>query len=228
MKSVVKRLLSTKALDSSLNSSVKPILHQGEGSSVKASQSVPPPAAHPSYREAAQAAAGNPEASVNNEERSSFTEDSQEGNSRESLGNSSSEEVKNAQGNRNFSEERRPSRDSQREVRGNNTGSSRMVGQDIRDARDMMRLVKDTQEEGRRGGGTAVQGLMDQELALQATPIVKKVILNPKTSLFYDYACTNLNFKGDVGDFIQDAIEDFWKSRGYRIVIEKRSEIEIR
>ena len=95
-----------------------------------------------------------------------------------------------------------------------------MVGQDIRDVRDMMRLVKDTQEEGRRGGGTAVQGLMDQELALQATPIVKKVILNPKTSLFYDYACTNLNLKGDVGDFIQDAIEDFWKSRGYRIVIE--------
>ena len=95
VKSVVKRLLSTKALDSSLNSSVKPILHQGEGSSVKASQSVPPPAAHPSYREAAQAAAGTPEASVNNEERSSFSEDSQEGNGRESLGNSSSEEVNN-------------------------------------------------------------------------------------------------------------------------------------
>jgi hypothetical protein len=51
-----------------------------------------------------------------------------------------------------------------------------------------------------------MQGLMDQELALQATPIVKKVILNPKTYLFYDYACSTLNFKGDIGDFIQDAI----------------------
>jgi hypothetical protein len=165
---------------------------------------------------------------VNNEERSSFSEDSQEGNGRESLGNSSSEEVNNDRGNRNLSEERRPPRDSQREVRGNNAGGSRMMGQDIRDARDAMRIVKDTQDEGHMLGGTAMQGLMDQELALQATPIVKKVILNPKTYLFYDYACTNLNFKGDVGDFIQDAIEDFWKSRGYRIVIEKRSEIEIR
>jgi hypothetical protein len=227
VKSVVKRLLSAGS-DSSLNSSLKPILHQGEESSVKTSQSVPLPAAHPSYREGAPAAAGTPEASVNNEERSSFSEDSQEEDERESMGISSSEEVKNAQGNRNFSEERRPSRDSQREVRGNNAGGSRMMGQDIRDARDAMRIVKDTQDEGHMLGGTAMQGLMDQELALQATPIVKKVILNPKTSLFYDYACTNLNFKGDVGDFIQDAIEDFWKSRGYRIVIEKRSEIEIR
>ena len=168
VKSVVKRLLSTKALDSSLNSSVKPILHQGEGSSVKASQSVPPPAAHPSYREGAPAAAGTFEASVNNGERSSFSEDSQEEDERESLGNSSSEEVDNDRGNRNLSEERRPSRDSQREVRGNNAGGSRMMGQDIRDARDAMRIVKETQDEGRMLGGTAMQGLMDQELALQA------------------------------------------------------------
>ena len=95
-----------------------------------------------------------------------------------------------------------------------------------------MRLEKDSQRESQwefgMRDGTAMGGIMDQELALQATPIVKKVILNPKTYLFYDYACTNLNFKGDVGDFIQDAIEDFWKSRGYKIVIEKRSEIEIR
>lgn len=208
MKSVVKRLLSTKALDSSLNSSLKPILHQCEGSSVNTSQTLPSPAAHPSYREGAPAAAGTPEASVNNEERSSFSEDSQEGNGRESLGNSSSEEVNNDRGNRNLSEERRPPRDSQREVRGNNAGGSRMMGQDIRDARDAMRIVKDTQDEGHMLGGTAMQGLMDQELALQATPIVKKVILNPKTYLFYDYACSTLNFKGDIGDFIRARVKD--------------------
>jgi hypothetical protein len=45
-----------------------------------------------------------------------------------------------------------------------------------------------------------MQGLMDQELAVQATPIVKKVILNPKTYLFYDYAVSTLNFKGDIGE----------------------------
>jgi hypothetical protein len=126
VKSVVKRLLSAGS-DSSLNSSLKPILHQGEESSVKASQSVPLPAAHPSYREGAPAAAGTFEASVNNEECSFFSEDSQEGNIRESLGISSSEEVNNVQGNRNFSEERRPSRDSQRESQGNNSGNPRML-----------------------------------------------------------------------------------------------------
>ena len=100
-----------------------------------------------------------------------------------------------------------------------------MMGQDIRDARDTMRLVKYTQDEGHMLGGRAMQGLMDQELALQATPIVKKVILNPKTYLFYDYAVSELRFPGDIGDFIVDAVEDFWKSRGYRIVIERKSEV---
>jgi hypothetical protein len=90
VKSVVKRLLSAGS-----DSSLKPILHQGEESSVNTSQTLPSPAAHPSYREGAPAAAGTPEASVNNEECSFFSEDSQEGNIRESLGNSSSEEVNN-------------------------------------------------------------------------------------------------------------------------------------
>jgi hypothetical protein len=73
---------------------------------MNASQTLPPPAATPSYREHVPAAAGIPEASVNNEERSSFSEDSQEGTGLESLGNSRSEEVNNAQGNRQFSEEK--------------------------------------------------------------------------------------------------------------------------
>jgi hypothetical protein len=187
VKSVVKRLLSAES-NSSLNSSLKPILHQGEGSPVNTSQTLPPPAATPSYREHVPAAAGNPDDSVNNEERSSFSEDSQEGNGRESLGNSRREEVNNVQGNRQFSEERRPSRDSQRESQGNNAGNSRMLGPDIREARADMRLVKDVQAESGMGGSSAMGGLMDQELAVQATPIVKKVILNPRTYLFYGYA----------------------------------------
>jgi hypothetical protein len=160
VKSVVKRLLSAES-NSSLNSSVKPILHQGEGSSVNASQTLPPPPATPSYRERAPAAAGNPDDSVNNGNPSLLSEDSQGGNGRESLGNSRQEEVNNVQGNRQFSEERRPSR------------NSRMLGSDIREARNEMRMVKDSQMESGMGGGTALGGLMDQELAVQATPIVK-------------------------------------------------------
>jgi hypothetical protein len=102
------------------------------------------------------------------------------------------------------------------------------LGPEIRAAKEDMHLVKDSQRVFDMRDMTAMGGIMDQELALQATPIVKKVILNPKTYLFYDYACSTLNFKGDIGDFIQDAIEDFWKARGYRIVIEKKSEVEIR
>jgi hypothetical protein len=83
----------------------------------------------------------------------------------------------------------------------------------------------DRQESGASGGDFGMTGLMDRELMLQASPIVKKVILNPKTYLFFDYALSELKFRGDIGDFIVDAVEDFWKSRGYRIVIEKKSEV---
>jgi hypothetical protein len=102
------------------------------------------------------------------------------------------------------------------------------TGRELREARKDMRLVKAKEKEFDMQDGAAMGCLMDRELALQATPIVKKVILNPKIYLYYDYAVSTFDFKGDIGDFIQDAVEDFWKSRGYRIVIERKSEVELR
>lgn len=66
---------------------------------------------------------------------------------------------------------------------------------------------------------------MSRELWLAATPIVKKVILNPKIFLLFDYAVNELKYTGDIGDFLVEAVEDFWKQRGYRIVIERQSQL---
>lgn len=60
---------------------------------------------------------------------------------------------------------------------------------------------------------------------VEASPILKKVALNPKVYLWYDYARSKLGYKGDVGDFVIDSVEDFWKSRGYRIVITQGEEV---
>jgi len=65
----------------------------------------------------------------------------------------------------------------------------------------------------------------ERELMVQATPIIRKVILNPKVFLWYDYAKSELGYQGDLGDFINDAIEDFWRSRGYKIKIVQEREI---
>ena len=64
-----------------------------------------------------------------------------------------------------------------------------------------------------------------QEMWLMARPIMRKVALNPKVFLWYDYAVKELGFEGDIGDLCVDAIEDFFKSRGYKITIVKETEI---
>ena len=77
-------------------------------------------------------------------------------------------------------------------------------------------------------GGSPEEALtlgFERELMVQATPIIRKVILNPKVFLWYDYAKSELGYQGDLGDFINDAIEDFWRSRGYKIKIVQEREI---
>lgn len=66
---------------------------------------------------------------------------------------------------------------------------------------------------------------MQRILFLEASPILKKVALNPKVYLWFDYAKTELGFKGDVGDFLIDTVEDFFRSRGYKIVISQSKEV---
>ena len=65
----------------------------------------------------------------------------------------------------------------------------------------------------------------ERELMLQATPIVRKVVLNPRIYLLYDYARTRLNFDGDLGDFLADCVDDFFNSRGIKIKIVREEEV---
>lgn len=60
---------------------------------------------------------------------------------------------------------------------------------------------------------------------VEASPILKKVALNPKVYLWYDYAKSEKGYKGDIGDFVIDAVEDFWRSRGYRIIVTQEKEV---
>lgn len=66
---------------------------------------------------------------------------------------------------------------------------------------------------------------LERVILLEASPILKKVALNPKVYLWFDYAKTELGFKGDVGDFLIDTVEDFFKSRGFQIVISRTKEV---
>lgn len=49
--------------------------------------------------------------------------------------------------------------------------------------------------------------------------------MNPKIFMYYDYAVSSLGYRQDMGDFISDCIEDFFRSRGYRVVIQHESEV---
>jgi len=73
------------------------------------------------------------------------------------------------------------------------------------------------EEEVREGAERTVVAL--------ATPVIKKVVLNPKILLFYDYLRSK-GYEGDLGDFIVDCIETLFRRMGYQIVVERRSEVE--
>ena len=67
--------------------------------------------------------------------------------------------------------------------------------------------------------------MTEREIVAFATPVLRKVVLNPKILLYYDYFRSK-GYKGDLGDFICECIELLFKKMGYQIVIEKRSEVE--
>jgi len=67
--------------------------------------------------------------------------------------------------------------------------------------------------------------IVERELWIKATPIIRKVVLNPIVYLYYDYMRTNYGYKGDLGDFLYDCVEDFFKSRGITVKIVKEEEL---
>ncbi len=81
--------------------------------------------------------------------------------------------------------------------------------------------------------GLAIQQIPDREqngnsqvlqdrMMIDATPIVMKVINNAKNLLWFDWFRKTYKYDGDMGDFITDCIEDFFKSRGWEIVVSKK------
>lgn len=57
---------------------------------------------------------------------------------------------------------------------------------------------------------------------VKATDLAKKVMLNPKVLLYYDYARA-VGFEGDLSDFICNCIEFlFEKVLGIRVVVERK------
>jgi len=57
-----------------------------------------------------------------------------------------------------------------------------------------------------------------REILGDYTPVIKKVILNPKILMFYDYVRTQ-GYQGDLGDFLVDIVESYFRDRGLRIVV---------
>jgi len=66
---------------------------------------------------------------------------------------------------------------------------------------------------------------MEEELWIKASPIIRKVILDPKVFLYYDYVRNKYGYKGDLGDFIRDCVEDFFERRGIKIKIVEEEEL---
>ena len=59
-----------------------------------------------------------------------------------------------------------------------------------------------------------------------AALVVKKVAMNPVVLLWYDFARNKFGYEGDLGDFIVDCVEGFFRSRGFRIVIRREMPVE--
>ena len=67
--------------------------------------------------------------------------------------------------------------------------------------------------------------ILERELWVKATPIIRKVVLNPVVYLYYDYVREKYGYQGDLGDFLYDCVEDFFRSRGVKIKIVKEDEV---
>jgi len=59
----------------------------------------------------------------------------------------------------------------------------------------------------------------EEEVPVIASQIARKVVLNPKVLLLYDWIKARFGYDGDLSDFILDVIEDFMRSRNLKIMI---------
>ncbi|RLG82643.1 MAG: hypothetical protein DRO39_09310, partial [Thermoprotei archaeon] len=85
--------------------------------------------------------------------------------------------------------------------------------------------VEVVQQHVERPAGRMAEVAAEREVVAYATPVLRKVILNPKILLFYDYMKSK-GYTGDLGDFIVECIELLFRKMGYQVVIERKVEVE--
>jgi len=59
----------------------------------------------------------------------------------------------------------------------------------------------------------------EKTLLIQATPILRKVVLNSKVFLQHEYFQKHLGYDGDIGDLLVEALNFYWKEMGFTIKI---------
>ena len=61
--------------------------------------------------------------------------------------------------------------------------------------------------------------IWEKTLLIQATPILRKVVLNSKVFLQHEYFQKHLGYVGDIGDLLVEALNFYWKEMGFTIKI---------
>lgn len=88
------------------------------------------------------------------------------------------------------------------------------------------------EETQQRQAFPANDGEKNGTVVVQSAESPVPVVLNPKVRLWYDFARSNPmgpngeTFHGDLGQFLTECVDDFWKRRGWSIVIKRGSPIE--
>ncbi len=63
----------------------------------------------------------------------------------------------------------------------------------------------------------------EKTLLIQATPILRKVVLNSKVFIQHEYFQKHLGYTGDIGDLLVEALNYYWKEMGFTIKITHNS-----
>jgi len=63
-------------------------------------------------------------------------------------------------------------------------------------------------------------------IEVEGIPVGRKIRLSPKNLMFYDWFKTKYGYEGDLSQFINDAIEDFFRSRNWVIKVVKEERID--
>ena len=72
------------------------------------------------------------------------------------------------------------------------------------------------------GGGVRAP---TQVLSVEASGMVAKVFNNPKMLLWFDWFRNKYRYEGDYSDFLEGCVDDFFRSRGWEISVNKKESL---